>query len=508
MSPPSPRPAVRLRFAAWCACVAALLVGTPIWLLLLRGTRLLDNDPILFTGWIVLGGICLILAGLLWTTPADAIKLPARRSGIIIVVGAIWLHAWAIVCLQPLLSDDAIRYRFDGRMLLSGHSPYAVSPDDVFASTAPPIRLDSLDAMIAHSYSRTIYPPTLQAWFAILAFVERSTVSPPETWSIASGTRSMRSDLPNLPFPQRLLVWRIGHAVLAVGCVLVLLSLLKRMDRSPWWAAVVGWHPLLIVETAGMAHGDVLGVLLLLVAFHALSGERPAAAMVWIGLAAVVKPIALLAGLLVLRRVVATQPRRVPALLAVLILTVALPMLPILLHAPSRAGLLETADRYARRWAANGPVHEIAIARFREIDGDDFHWERRSGQIRAGAAIALVCLTAMLLSIGPTATGGFYGGLLVALLLSSVVYPWYLLWVMAALPLLPRWAGLTGLTWCATVVLCYSTWHAPTWDVPVRLMFVEYVPVMLAGIVEIALIFRSRDHGLPVSRAGSTIADV
>jgi hypothetical protein len=383
-----------------------------------------------------------------------------------------------------------------------------ISPDDVFASTAPPIRLDVVDGMIAHPYSRTIYPPTLQAWFAALAWAERIIVPPADALPTPGETRSLRSAMPTLPFAQRLLVWRVGHALLAIGSVAVLLGLLKRMDRSPWWAAVVGWHPLLIVETAGMAHGDVLGLLLLLLAFTALASDRLTIAMVWIGLAAMVKPIALLAALLVLRRVAGQRPCSILPLATVLVLTVSLPMLPILLHAPSRTGLLETADRYARRWVVNGPVHELAIARFRTIDGDDFHWERRSGQIRATVAIAMVGVVAVLLSIGPTVPAGFYVGVLVAFLLSPVVYPWYLLWLIAALPLLPRWAGLTGLTWCATVVLCYSTWHAPTWEVPARFMWLQYLPVALAGAVEIVLRFRSGDHGLPVSQAGSTIGVV
>src|SRR5690349_8767838 len=101
-------------------------------------------------GWITLTTVLLFVALLMKTTPSDAIKLPQRTSTIIILTTTVLFHACAIGFLWPALSDDIVRYRFDGRTWLAHKSPYVLSPSEMEA-LSPQDRgfsFDRIDLMI------------------------------------------------------------------------------------------------------------------------------------------------------------------------------------------------------------------------------------------------------------------------------------------------------------------------------------------------------------------------
>src|SRR5207253_11381503 len=120
----------RVRFVVWCAAVACLFAGQMVWMALLRGPRVMRSDGVLIGGQIALGTIVLLIAFLLRTTPAGAIRLPRHMSEAVILIGAAALQFAAVALLRPALSEDVLRYRIDGRMWLAGVSPYATAPTD------------------------------------------------------------------------------------------------------------------------------------------------------------------------------------------------------------------------------------------------------------------------------------------------------------------------------------------------------------------------------------------
>ncbi|MEM6561454.1 MAG: hypothetical protein AAF656_07620, partial [Planctomycetota bacterium] len=58
----------------------------------------------------------------------------------------------------------------------------------------------------------------------------------------------------------------------------------------------------------------------------------------------------------------------------------------------------------------------------------------------------------------------------------------------------PRLAGLTVLTWSATIVAAHNLWdqHAATgiWRLPYGLLWWQYIPVFAVAVVELALVRR------------------
>ncbi|MBC7785667.1 MAG: hypothetical protein H7144_17695, partial [Burkholderiales bacterium] len=137
---------------------------------------------------------------------------------------------------------------------------------------------DSIDWGVPYLGTQTIYLPTSQIIFTVLRFCEEQVVGEPPSFSEFIKTEAgmalfisggWRTALFGLPWQNQLIIWRIGFAIFALIATWFLLLTLAHLGRSPWWAVLFAWHPLTIVETAGMAHQDAVGIALLMAAIWA-----------------------------------------------------------------------------------------------------------------------------------------------------------------------------------------------------------------------------------------------
>jgi hypothetical protein len=172
----------------------------------------------------------------------------------LLIFGALVFRA-TLWPMQPTLSDDLQRYRWDAKMQANGWNPYAVAPKDPRLAYLR----DHYWEIMPGRETPTIYPPATE-------LVYRAT------WKLFPGPSAFK-----VPF--------------AAADVLVLLLLAwmfrEEKDRA-FRVAVYAWNPLVIVEFAGSGHNDVLA-LLGMVAALALIRRRPALASVQIALAAMAK---------------------------------------------------------------------------------------------------------------------------------------------------------------------------------------------------------------------------
>lgn len=525
----------------WVACVVGLLVGTPLWFLLLRGPRILDSDPILFTGWITLSGLMLAIWYLLKTTPPDAIKLKPKRSQWVIMLGAVWLHAHAIVWLVPGLSDDVLRYKNDGFYWRELKSPYRFTGKAGFwlwsAADGDLIRV----VYMPHPEARSVYMPSSQCVFVLVAYTEECwPLQQVRPWERMTVNR-WRDALADASWASTFVHWRLAFGGTMLAATWLLMRCCLRLGRSPWWAVLVGWHPLAIIETSGMAHQDAIGILLLAAAFLAfiplplreglrggvarlrraaceiqaspqstlpLNGGgneltsplttpkaegmtleystlpvrsyrlREISAGVLLALACGVKPLAILpAAFWFIARPSARWV--VPFVITALLLG------SVLLYQDGYVGFFETLRTYTQTWEANGSFFHVIRSypsAIYEINGlyiEPWELARMLGAIIVcGVSIGLIRKRAHW-------TTAFYWIVLTILLVAPVVYPWYLLWLMVIIPLLnPRW-GLAGLVFAATVTFNYRLWHEPEWVLPWSWLAAEYIPVYVALVVEL-----------------------
>jgi alpha-1,6-mannosyltransferase len=379
----------------------------------------------------------------------------------VILAGAVLLRL-PLLPLPLTLSDDALRYVWDGKVAAAGFNPYVLPPD---AGTLTFLRDDAW-RQLAHRQVPTVYPPLSIAAFSIAA---------------------------RLPFP--ILAWKgLTTAADLLACAL-LLALARRLGVPEGRAAWYAWNPLVALESSGMGHLDSLGVaavlatLLMLTPRSAVHSTLPAPPgpgqprvrpRVWeaacCAAAAVLVKLVPAAALPMWARQ-SGRPLRLLAATAVLVGAAFAPVLA------STAGPPPGLTRFAVSWDFNGPLFEPlwrlldaagaapALARLLDRCKEWTGWWTLPNplypylypQMLAKLLLALGMAAAVRRSLGerdPVAgTGRLFGTLL---LLSPTVYPWYLLWVLpaAALYRWSAWLALSGL-----LLLAYLPQHAgaPLW---------------------------------------------
>lgn len=334
-------------------------------------------------------------------------------SGAAILLVALLLRL-LLLPLPHSLSDDLLRYVWDGKVVNAGLNPYSLAPED---PALEELRGPIWNAM-PHRDVPTVYPPLAQGLFSIAA----------------------RSGAPFLTLK-----------ALLTACDLLACLLLIRMTGLLGLprirAALYAWNPLVTLEVAGMGHVDALGVALLVAALYFLvrNPSRPLP----VALAAAGATLSKLVPVLAVPVLVRASTRGL-VLLGLIALILLGTLLPIWV---STSGVPPGMARFAVSWEFNGPLYEplwrmldrLGVddrveARLDQIktrtEAHDF-WNRlypyNYPQLHAKLLLALGFGSALLWiwrgrdPIG--GTGAVFGSLLI---FSATVYPWYLLWVLPA----------------------------------------------------------------------------
>ncbi len=269
------------------------------------------------------------------TVPGARRSAVLRHAALLVFVSGLFVQLPGLLS-PPRSSSDAYRYVWDGRVQLSGTSPYRYAPlDDRLSRLRDPILFPGLGADDRSGYTTqplptdrsevlarsandprtvinrpqvpTIYPPIAQEWFTAVAAVT------PWSW----GTRGLQA----------------GSGLLAAGVAAGLAALLRRRGRDPWGALWWAWCPAVVAESGNGAHVDIVAAGFVVAALAATlsldAGRRGRAAGLagaLAGLAIAVKlyPAVLLSALFSLRQ----NASRTVVAAAAATLTVAVVYLP------------------------------------------------------------------------------------------------------------------------------------------------------------------------------------
>jgi len=371
-------------------------------------------------------------------------RWPSRRSLTIVWVTAVIMRG--IVVLEPLsLSDDLYRYIWDGRVLLDGINPYRYAPAD---SALSHLR-DGLWPLINNRSLPTIYPPVLMFVFAGAAAVAPTV---------------------------------LGFKLVFVVFDLLAGVFLQRALGEERAGLVVAylWAPLVLVEFAGQGHADVVGITLLAAALWATMNARWFSTGVLIVLASLVKfgPLAAL-----------------PALVHRLgIRWLALPVLFVGLYLPFHQGdvnAIGSLGTFAAKWRSNdflfSFLHEPTVPTEIGLAAA----KRTAALIVAGVWVLVVLLRRPWYSVYSWTIG-------TALLLSPVVHPWYVLWLLPAALFVPHVAWWV---WSGTVILAYAALpgfiETGIWTESATLKWVEYLPVLILLPVQAIMELRAATRPPP-----------
>jgi alpha-1,6-mannosyltransferase len=386
----------RLRTAAVLAAGAGLL-GTAWWLRSLPEVLLPYRDYV--TGEALMLLFCAAGTALLWRR--------ARRRDVAIVLVVALAARLMLAAEAPRLSDDAYRFVWDGRVQSEGVNPYAHAPA---AERLIYLRDWRIFTRVNRPYTRTLYPPSNQ-----VAFFASHRVA-------GDGITKVR------------LSW-----IALEACVVVLILLLLARTRRPAGrVALYAWHPLALVEIAGSGHPEPLLLLPTLAALLLWDRGRRLGAGVALGIAALTKFVPLLLGPFMFRRL---GGRFVAGALA----AAALLYLP---YAGAGTAALGSIGAYAEERFGAGPYHWLVNAGVGDGIARGVLLAALSIGVAAAAArpprdLVQACRYAALL----------FGG---ALLASHNVLPWYALWVLPLLCVVP----VPALLWlCSTISVYYLVYR-------------------------------------------------
>jgi len=353
----------------------------------------------------------------------------ARRPVLLLLLVAIagrlvWIDS------EPVREDDFYRYLWDGNALLAGVDPYRYTPHDVLGAIHPEGDLARLDELAREQ-------PEV---FARISHGDLATIYPPLSLAVFAGIQAIA--------PWRLEALRWTFLAMDIAVIGLLASILARAGRSPLWAALYGWHPLVAKEFINSAHHDVIALLPLVGFLWLWQRNRTMLASAFLGLAVLAKLFAVVTVPVYLAALDRDRWRAATCFGTV----VALGYLPF--AGPHMFGSLGT---FAGQWRYNDGT-------FRMLTG------------LLGSALAARVASALLLAVvvalltrrpSPRACGRAIAALF---LLSPVQHPWYALWFLPFLAIHPS-GPLLLMT--ATVSLYYLHFLGES----VAVLWIEYLPV-------------------------------
>jgi hypothetical protein len=349
---------------------------------------------------------------------------------LVLLAGSLALRATFLAAV-PVGSDDVYRYIWDGKVQAAGLNPYLYAPN---APALTFLASDLLPAAVNHPELKSVYFP-LSQWIFYLSYAAGGEhVWAFKAFLLVAETLTIVA------------VWRLAPAL--------------HVPRSS--TLLYALCPLPIFQFAYDAHLDGLGIPLLAFALLYHLRRQRMFSLLLLGASLAVKPVGLvLLPFLVMREKSAASR----------ILTALLPFVPFVIQfVPylSSANPFEGLATFSRHWTFNGIAFEALDA----VLADNL-------VARLVCAALLVAALLILLRSRVEEMAQMYYAVLFLLLLSPVVHPWYVCWLVLFMPFLPRWSGIVyAATASLTVITVIQYRSTGVWTQHPLALIGEYGPVL------------------------------
>ena len=285
---------------------------------------------------------------------------------------------------DPVGSDDVYRYVWDGKVQAAGINPYRYAPDDPALAD---LHSSLLPGAVNHPEMKTVYFPFSQ-WLFLLAF----RIAGESLW----GLKAML----------------LAAEAATMAGLLLLLSHLKLPRRLVLLYALC---PLPILAFALDAHVDGFGLPLFIFGLLYHLRGRPALGLVLLGLSMSVKPVAL-----VVLPVLFLQARTGTDRIRIAVLPLAVALLPFVPYA-LEINPLESLSTFAWHWLFNGAFFELVRS---------FVQDNQRARLICAAALGVSLVLLQFTRHDVLRKAAF--SVLLLLLFSPVVHPWYVTWLVGA----------------------------------------------------------------------------
>jgi hypothetical protein len=384
------------------------------------------------------------------------------------------------VIVPLFLSRDVYSYTMYGRMVSEhGANPYTELPASFSGDPAyPMVSVDWID-------SPSVYGP---AFTVVAAGVTEVVASP-------AGT-----------------VWafKVVAAAASVGTMLLVARAARRVrpERAAFAAALVGWNPVVLFHGVAGGHNDALVGLAVAGAVLLVLSRRDLWATAVLALGTLVKvsagvPLAVLVAASVARRPPGRRLRALGGHLAVA-LAVALPFVaPFMQAEDPTLGTLELTSRQG--WLAPSRLLLVSLRGVADLVLGPVAGDVAALLVRVAFPLSFLVVLVFLVRhlardpgrVDPALTVAAMGwATLVALMISPLLYPWYVAWLVPLVWILPRPARGGAVLVCVALTiteLVAEPSRAPrVWEAMVFGLHYVATPVVLVVLVRLLLELRRR----------------
>lgn len=352
----------------------------------------------------------------------------------------------AVLFYLPNLSDDYLRYLFDGQLVSGGINPFSALPSTHFSQLD--LSPDQKDLLLSKDYY-SVYPPLPQTFFGLSWTIGQSILSATILlklfWLILEG----------------LTLWYLPKA-------------LQKWNISNHKALIYALHPMVVIELVGNLHVEVGMVLGIVVALYAWK-KKPGIGGMGLGLAAGFK----LLPVIFLSSLVRKNTKESFALGAGFVI---IGVIPFLFFEPliSLANVGQSLQLYVSHFAFNGSLYAMGLALCNLPPASIAQW--LSGVFIVGG------LGLFSIHLAKRINTPQYWLLVLTLyyLTATTVNPWYIVPVLS----IGLFTQLSfPFVWSSAILLSYSAYTNDSMQVPALWLGLEY------GLLFLAIIFDLYGHG-------------
>jgi alpha-1,6-mannosyltransferase len=362
---------------------------------------------------------------------------PSPRA-VYIAVAVAFLVRLSFISFSPTGSDDVYRYIWDGKAQSQGVNPYLYSPD---ARQLDSLHTQLLPAAVNHPDMKTVYFP-----FSQWVFYGCYQLSGESIWG-----------------------YKLVLLVAELATLIGLLFLLRRLEIPTKFALLYILCPLPIIQFALDAHIDAVGLPLLVFGLLAYLRGNKVLSYILLALSISVKPVAvLILPILFLREKGIWHKAQVAVVPSIVVVGQFLPYV-------FSSNPFEGLTRFAENWTFNGAVFETLYLCFSD------------NQKARLTCAALLCLSLLVLyTRKKEPLDAFYFSVLLLLIFSPVVHPWYVSWLAVLLPFTRRWSGIVYASFVSfTVYTIVSYKLYGNWNQSALILAMEYIPVIVLMFLEL-----------------------
>jgi hypothetical protein len=362
---------------------------------------------------------------------------PSRRFILLAVIVSLFVQL-SFLNLSPIGSDDVYRYMWDGKVQASGINPYHYFPNDTRLDT---LHSSLIPASVNHPDMKSVYFPLSQWIFCACYRLSNESI-----WG-----------------------YKLILLIAQIATIAGLFALLKKLRVLPKYVLLYALCPLPILQFGLDAHIDAAGLSLLIFGLVLYLDGKKVLSYILFALSISIKPVALL--LLPLLFLQEREVREKAKVVVVPSIILAGEFLPYVFH----SNPFEALFTFASHWTFNGVVFETL----------DLYLVNNQTSRLLCAALLIVSLLLLYRSKKGVLDKLYYSVLLL-LLFSPVVHPWYVSWLTVLLPFARRWSGIVysaAASVTAYTIVQYKLYGS--WEQSALVLALEYLPVVILMVIEL-----------------------